>query len=600
MDYEKYGIEKDTVKNILGYISSGDIAIPELQRPFVWKSKQITELIDSLYNGLPTGFIVVWNNDNVKLKDGKMSTGKKIIIDGQQRITALRSALLGEAVITEDYSTKRFIVSYNPFNEKFETHKPVHDKSTKWIKDISIFFKDQGVELFNFIEDYVEKNSDITKEELLTKIKRVQNIVLREIGRINLSSKLSISEATNIFNLMNSKGTKLGQEDYIMAKLSSDSDHDGYYLWKTIDYFCKGMQDNRYVRDIPVNDSDFANTEYYDAIKWVGKYKSNIYAPTYNDVLRVSYSHIFNDGLLKRLSELLSGRNFKTKTIEDSVADETFKTIKDGIFNFVNEHNFKEFNVYIEGTGVKYKRLINSQSTINSAYIMYLLLKNTNGLPKMQISNYVQRWYIMSLLLRRYSGSSETIIDHDLKRIAEKGFVNYFNEIESTQLNNDFWNSVLIQDLETSNSLAPSYLVYCAAQIKNKAHSLFSSSKEIESLIKIKGDIHHIFPKNYLIESGITDKEKYNQVCNYAWIDTTDNIGISDTAPKIYFNDVLNKCTKDNKLGLVKSKKEFDDNLSENCIPEGIINYTYSAYDKFLKQRRQLIAKYIKDYYESL
>lgn len=77
MDYEKYGIEKDTVKNILGYISSGDIAIPELQRPFVWTSKQITELIDSLYNGLPTGFIVVWNNDNVKLKDGKMSTGKK-------------------------------------------------------------------------------------------------------------------------------------------------------------------------------------------------------------------------------------------------------------------------------------------------------------------------------------------------------------------------------------------------------------------------------------------------------------------------------------------------------------------------------------------
>ena len=103
-----------------------------------------------------------------------------------------------------------------------------------------------------------------------------------------------------------------------------------------------------------------------------------------------------------------------------------------------------------------------------------------------------------------------------------------------------------------------------------------------------------------MIESGITEKEKYNQVCNYAWIDTTDNIGISDTAPKIYFNDVLNKCTKDNKLGLVKSKKDFDDNLSENCIPEGTNNYTYTAYDKFLKQRRQLIAKYIKDYYESL
>lgn len=600
MDYEKYSIEKDTVKNILGYISSGDIAIPELQRPFVWQPKQITELIESLYNGLPTGFIVVWNNDKVKLKDGKVSIGKKIIIDGQQRITALRSALLGEAVVTEDYSTKRFVVSYNPFTEKFETHKPTHDKSPKWVPDISIFFKDNGIELINFIDEYVEKNPEITKEQLLLKIQKVKNIVLREIGRINLSSNLSISEATNIFNLMNSKGTKLGQEDYIMAKLSSDSEHEGYYLWKTIDYFCKGMHDNRYIQDIPKNDEDFAQTEYYNAIKWVGNYKSNVYIPTYNDVLRVSYSHIFNDGLLKRLSELLSGRNFKTKTIEDTVADETFKTIKAGIFNYVNEHNFKEFNVYIEGTGIKYDKLINSQSSINSAYIVYLLLKMKKEIPNTQISNYVQRWYIMSLLLRRYSGSSETIIDQDLKRIEERGFIEYFNELEKTQLNNDFWNSILIHDLETSNSLAPCFLVYCAAQVKNKVHSLFSSSKEIDSLIKIKGDIHHIFPKNYLIEKGITEKEKYNQVCNYVWIDTTDNIGISDTAPKEYFNEVLSKCTKDNKLGLVKSEKEFKENLSSNCIPENILNYTYSNYDKFLKQRRQLIASYIKDYYDSL
>ena len=77
-------------------------------------------------------------------------------------------------------------------------------------------------------------------------------------------------------------------------------------------------------------------------------------------------------------------------------------------------------------------------------------------------------------------------------------------------------------------------------------------------------------------------------------------IAVVEIEDCLELDDVLNKCTKDNKLDLVKSKKEFDDNLSENCILEGIINYTYSAYDKFLKQRRQLIAKYIKDYYESL
>ncbi len=601
MNFEKYNVTSDTVKNILGYISSGDVAIPELQRPFVWEPKKITDLIDSLYNGLPTGFIVIWTNDNARIKDGRPSAGRKIIIDGQQRITALRTALLGEEVIYKDYSYRRFIVSYNPFTEKFETYNPTHDKNSKWIKDISIFFKDPRIELINFIDEYVEKNPDMTKNDLLARIQKVENIVSREIGRINLHSTLTMSEASNIFNLMNSKGTKLGQEDYIMAKINTDETHEGQYLWKTIDYFCRGIQDNRHILDIPSKDPEFAKTEYYEAIKWLGKVTDKIiYAPTYNDVLRVSYAHIFNDGLLKRLSELLSGRNFKTKSFDPEVADETFKTLKQGILNFVNAYNFKEFNVYIEGTGIKYKKLVNSQSTINSAYTMYLLLKQENIMPKTQISNYIQRWYIMSLLLRRYSGSSETIIDQDLKRIKEKGFVNYFNEIESTQLNNDFWNSILIHDLETSNSLSPAYLIYCAAQIKNKAHSLFASSKEIEALIKITGNIHHIFPKNYLIENGITDKEKYNQVCNYAWIDTTDNIGISDTAPKVYFNDVLNKCTKDNKLGLVKNKKEFDENLSSNCIPESILNYTYTNYNKFLKQRRKLMAAYIKNYYESL
>lgn len=597
---EKYDVTGDTISNILGYIKSEEIAIPELQRPFVWEAKKITDLINSLYNGFPTGFIVVWTKENTRIKDGKASSGRKIIIDGQQRITALRTALLGQTVVWKDYSLKRFIVSYNPFTEKFVSYNPVQDKNPKWIKDISIFFKDDGVELIKFIDEYVEKNPDITKGELLEKLQKVKGILSRGIGRINLHSNLSVTEASNIFNLLNSTGTQLGQEDYIMAKINSDEKHDGPYLWKTIDYFCRGMQDSRHVSDIPEKDPVFAQTEYYEKIKWVGSFKGGIYLPTYNDVLRVSYSHVFNDGILKRLSELLSGRNFQTKMEEEIIADEAFEKLKEGIFHFVNEHNFKEYNVYIKGTGIKYKKLVNSQSALNSAYIIYLLLKNDKSLPKTHISNYVQRWYIMSLLLKRYSGSSESVIDQDIKRIQEKGFIDYFNEIMDSQLNKDFWNSTLLMDLETNNSLSPAYLVYCAAQIKNKEHALFASSKEIETLIEIKGDVHHIFPKKYLIENGIREKVKYNQVANYAWIDTTDNIGISDTAPKEYFNDVLKNCTKDNKLGLVKSKAEFDENLKNNCIPEEILNYSYVNYKKFLRERRKLMAQYIKDYYDNL
>ena len=602
MEFENYSIDRDNIKNILGYIESGQIAIPELQRPFVWKPKQITQLIDSLYKGLPTGFIVIWANENVSLKDGTQSIGKKIIIDGQQRITALRSALLGEAVITEDYSLKRFRVAYDPFTERFETYKPIHDKSSRWISDISVFFKQGGLaEILEFVEKYVSENSGITKETLLKKIDRVKNIVQREIGVVKLSPRLSISEATKIFHLMNSKGTRLGQEDYIMAKLSSDSKYEGYYIWKTIDYFCKGMHDKKYIEEIPTKDPDFSNTEYYQTIKWVSKHNNNIiYIPTYNDILRVSYGAIFKDGLLKRLSDLLDGRNFEEKTEEEEIAQKTFEKLKNGLFLYVNEHNFKQFNLCIESTGVKYRKLVNSQSALNSAYVIWLLLKNEINIKKIEINAYTQKWYILSVLTGRYSSSTESILDKDLKRIVERGFVEYFKEIEASELNSEFWNTTLIHNLETSYTLSPSFLIYTAAQVKNNVKALFSSSITIDTILKIKGDVHHLFPKGHLIKNGITDKERINQIGNYVYIDTNENIDIGDDAPKMYFNEILSKCKSDNTFSFVKNKEEFYNSLEENCIPKEIMNYDFKNYEEFLVKRRLLMSKYIKKYYEAL
>ncbi len=601
MDFEKYGIERDNIKNILGYIESGQIAIPELQRPFVWDSNQVTQLIDSLYKGLPTGFIVIWSNDSISLKDGSKALGKKIIIDGQQRITALRAALLGQPVVTAEYNERYFKVSYDPFTEKLDTFKPAYEKSSKWINDISIFFNNNDIaNTLKFANEYIKNNPDMVLDELINKIQKIQKIVNREIGVVNLSPKLTISEATNIFNLMNSRGTRLGQEDYIMAKLSSDEKYDGYYLWKTIDYFCKGIRNKKYIKEIPQLDSDFANTEYYDAIKWLEKFNSNIYIPTYNDILRVSYAFSFKEGVLKKLSDLLDGRDFKEKKYDETIAQNTFERLKEGIFTFINEHNFKQFNLFIESTGFKYYKLINSQSSLNSSYTMYLNIRNDNNIEKVEVCSYIQKWYIMSILTRRYSSSSETMLDQDVKRISERGFLEYFNELEKSQLNNEYWNSLLVHELESSSTSTPAYLVYLAAQIKNSANSLFSSTITVDSIIKIKGDVHHIFPKDYLSKNGTYETKKINEICNYAYIDTNVNIDISDDAPKDYFNFVLKNSVSDNTYGFFKSQNAFYENLKENCIPKEVLNYTYKNYDKFLQSRRKLIANYIKDYYESL
>ena len=104
MANQNYSVNHYTISNLLSFVQTGEIAIPEIQRPFVWEKEKVTKLIDSLYNGFPVGYIVTWQNPSVRLKDGTTSQGKKIIIDGQQRITALRAAILGETVKNKDYA----------------------------------------------------------------------------------------------------------------------------------------------------------------------------------------------------------------------------------------------------------------------------------------------------------------------------------------------------------------------------------------------------------------------------------------------------------------------------------------------------------------
>ena len=155
---EKYNPNTLSVGAILGLIESGTIAIPEIQRPFVWKKTQVRDLLDSLYKGYPTGYLIIWKNPNVKLKDGTVSSGKKILIDGQQRVTALMTAIAGIPVINSSYKKDRIKIAFNPFEalsedkdaEIFAVQDQSHLKSKKWIPDVAEVFKND-FSVFTFI-----------------------------------------------------------------------------------------------------------------------------------------------------------------------------------------------------------------------------------------------------------------------------------------------------------------------------------------------------------------------------------------------------------------------------------------------------------------
>lgn len=101
---EKYSVHDYTVEQILNFIKSDYIAIPEIQRPFVWKGKQVRDLVDSLYKGYPTGYIIISKSPDLKLKDGTTAVGKKIMIDGQQHVTAMMTAFSGLEVFNADFA----------------------------------------------------------------------------------------------------------------------------------------------------------------------------------------------------------------------------------------------------------------------------------------------------------------------------------------------------------------------------------------------------------------------------------------------------------------------------------------------------------------
>lgn len=255
----------------------------------------------------------------------------------------------------------------------------------------------------------------------------------------------------------------------------------------------------------------------------------------------------------------------------------------------------------IQSAGFISSKLLNSQMTLDFAYTLFLILQKTGEVPKIEIKKCIQKWFVLSTLTSRYVGSPESQMDRDLRGIVSKGVYAFFRENEESMLSDAFWDVRLVQNLETSSINSPFFNTYIAAQVFKSDRSLLSNSSKVSDLISVAGDVHHIFPKAYLKRNGFEDKSTYNQVANYAYLDTGVNISVGDKAPSEYFNEAMKQCD-DKKLvaGTITDRTELLKNLELNSIPQSIVNMTASDYPSFLQQRRVMMAKKIKDYYYSL
>lgn len=599
----QYEVNNCAVSSLLSNIKEGSIAIPEIQRPFVWDSSKVRDLIDSLYHGYPVGYIIVWQNPDVKLKDGTTSIGKKIIIDGQQRITALTAAIVGQEVLGSDYKKKNITIAFNPIEEVFEVSNPAIQKNSAWIPDITkIFIPDFSS--YKFIKEYSEKNQIIDedkKAKLNDVITRLAQIQSNNLGIISLSHELDIEQVTDIFIRINSKGVVLSQADFAMSKISSNEEYGGNTIRKTIDYFCHLMQTPADYSSIKQNDDEYVGSAEFEKIRWIIEENEDIYIPDYTDVLRVAFTSKFHRGKISDLVNLLSGRDFSTREYKTEIAEESFKKLHEAVLDVVNKTNFQRYLMIVKSVGIVDSSLIRSQNVLNFGYILYIALRD-KGLESNKIETIVRRWLVLSILTGRYSGSPESTFDYDIKRfVTSEDPITYLEQTEAGELSDAYWENVLPIRLNTPVASSPFFNLYLMAQVKNGAKGFLSEQIDVKSMLEHRGDIHHLFPKKYLISHGINNKSQYNQIANYVYLQSEINIKISDNAPNKYMSTVLEQCeTKQPVYGGITDLETLKQNLKENCIPEDFATMEIDDYNNFLEQRRKLMAEMIHSYYESL
>ena len=595
---QRYAVIPHSISNILSFIRSGEIAIPEIQRPFVWDSTKVRNLLDSLYRGYPVGYLIAWRNPTVRLKDGSRAAGKKILIDGQQRVTALMAAILGHEVLTKDYDRIRIQIAFHPLEERFEVVNAAIAKDPAWISDVATLFGEH-VSQFDLLNDYLRRNPGVDRRAVERSIGELLKIPYNHVGMIELAEDLDIETVTEIFIRVNSAGVTLNQADFAMSKLAADQRYGGPLLRRAIDYFCHAAAEPEFLKKVRKLDPEFVSSEYHACVAWLADAKDDLYEPSYTDLLRVAFTAEFARGRLADLVALLSGRNFETREYEDAIAADTFERLRGGVREFIRQSSFENFVMIVRSAGFVTADLLTSNNALNFAYVVYLRGRRA-GLPVPVVERAVRRWLVMSLLRGRYTGVVDTTFDRDIRAIESRGLLEYVEAVCAAELSDGFWTALLPQALQTSSARSPYFQVFKAAQAKAKDTAFLSRDITVYDVLLNHGDVHHVYPKNHLRRAGLKPAD-WNQVANLVVAQTEVNIAISDRNPELYFRELAEQCRGGpRRFGGIDDRAALLDNLRAHALPECLADGEVPPYPEFLAQRRLLIADRLRRYFDSL
>ena len=568
--------------NLVNNIAIGQIGLPDIQRPFVWPNTKIRDLFDSMYRGYPVGYLLLWQNG---LADGHRAIGNEakqvppglVIVDGQQRLTSLYAVMRRAEVVRSNYKSERIRIAFNPVEEKFEVTSAAIERDRSFIPDISDVWSDQA-NLFGIVDDFLSglrSVREVTDEE----VKRIQAALVKLQGltgfpftALQLSADISEEAVANIFVRINSKGTTLNQADFILTLMSVFWD-DGR---SALEDFCRRAR-------VPSADGPSPYNRYIE--------------PSPDQLLRAGIGLGFRRARLEHVYSILRGKDLETGQFSEDRRDEQFRRLRDAQSKVLNLQHWHDFMLCLRKAGYRSRRMVSSQSALIYTYTLYLIGRTELGMDEQALRQIIAQWFFMSAATGRYTASSESRMESDLAMLrgvaTPEEFTARLRQTCNITLTNDFWDVTLPNELATSSARSPSLFAYEAALVLLDAPVLFSGFSVSEMLDPTwqaghrNIERHHLFPRSHLEKMGITETREVNQIANYAYVEWTDNVQISDRAPSDYVPSLVERL----------SETELARMNRYHALPEGWESMEYRA---FLGRRRELIAQIVREGYQRL
>ncbi len=574
-----------SLSKLLLDIEQGEIGLPDIQRPFVWDAAKVRDLFDSMYKGFPVGYLLFWSNDHmdrtrhIGATDKQNQIPRLLIVDGQQRLTSLYAVLNGRPVVTKDYAVSHIRIAFRPRDAQFEVTDAAVVRDPEFIPDISKLWSTE-MSRNRFVKDFIARlrqSREVSEDEedhLSESVDRLYDVQNYPFTAMEISSTVGEEQVSDIFVRVNSKGVTLKQADFILTLLSVFWDEGRAQL----ELFCRDCR-----QPVPAGGAASAFNYFMQ--------------PDADHLLRVCVGLGFKRARLQHVYSILRGKDLETGEFSDARREEQFEVLKAAQAQALSLTNWHQFHKVLIRAGFRSKSMITSETALLYSYVMFLIGRCVYEVDPYELRDVMARWFFVTALTGRYTGSPETVMESDLVRLrgvtTGAGFLSTLNQTMATTLTDDYWSITLVNELETASARTPLWFAYLAALNLLDAKVLFSKMRVSELLdpalrtVKSSTERHHLFPKDHLSKQGITEVRETNQLANYALVEWDDNIAISGSPPSSYFPLYAARC----------GPVELRDMMMHHALPQGWESMDYWG---FLEERRRLIARVVRQGYIAL